>query len=66
MPPLVINFAESALDDLEVVQIWYVEQGVPNAESIEIHNHLKNSVITGLWRAIDCRMGVADNRPFAM
>lgn len=26
---MVINFAESALCDLEEVQAWYVEQGVP-------------------------------------
>jgi len=29
MPRTVISFAESALRDLEAVQAWYVEQGVP-------------------------------------
>ena len=30
MPRLVISFAESALCDLEAVQAWYAEQGVPD------------------------------------
>lgn len=29
MPRTVISFAESALRDLEAVQTWYAEQGVP-------------------------------------
>ena len=29
MPRTVISFAESALRDLEEMQLWYVEQGVP-------------------------------------
>ena len=29
MPQTVISFAESALRDLEAVQAWYEEQGVP-------------------------------------
>ncbi len=30
MPRMVISFAESALRDLEEVQAWYREQGVPD------------------------------------
>ncbi len=30
MPRMVIGFAESALRDLEEVQAWYAEQGVPD------------------------------------
>lgn len=30
MPRAVISFAESALRDLEEMQLWYVEQGVPD------------------------------------
>lgn len=30
MAPTVISFAESALRDLEAVQAWYTEQGVPD------------------------------------
>ena len=30
MPPTVISFAESAIRDLEEVQAWYTEQGVPD------------------------------------
>jgi len=30
MPNISISFAESALRDLEVVQVWYAEQGVPD------------------------------------
>lgn len=30
MPRMVISFAESALRDLEEVQAWYAEQGVPD------------------------------------
>ena len=30
MPRMVISFAESAIRDLEEVQAWYTEQGVPD------------------------------------
>lgn len=30
MPALAISFAESALSDLDEVQAWYTEQGVPH------------------------------------
>lgn len=30
MPIISISFAESALRDLEVVRVWYAEQGVPD------------------------------------
>jgi len=30
---MVISFAESALSDLEAVQVWYKEQGVPDVGS---------------------------------
>jgi plasmid stabilization system protein ParE len=33
MPRAVISFAESALRDLEEMQLWYVEQGVPDVGS---------------------------------
>ena len=30
MPRMALNFAESALRDLEAVRAWYAEQGVPD------------------------------------
>lgn len=30
MPPIAVSLAESALQDLEAIQAWYNEQGVPD------------------------------------
>jgi len=36
MPQVTISFAESALRDLEEVQAWYTEQGVPDVGASQV------------------------------